>query len=534
MRPSGDAAGGITPALALGCEDWAKLSRLATGGDVETRAMTMTEEFDVLIVGAGLSGIGAAWHLQTARADARYAILEARDAIGGTWDLFRYPGIRSDSDMFTLGYAFRPWREQKAIADGPSILSYVRDTAREGGIDRHIRFRHKVTHAAFSSATGRWTVTADTPGGERSFSARLLLMAAGYYSYERPHDPPFKDEEVYQGIRFHAQHWPDTLEWKGKSVLVIGSGATAVTIVPALADSGAGHVVMLQRSPTWMISRPSEDWFANLMRRILPPMAAYNLVRWRNTLFQSLLFKGARRNPAKANERLTRLLRKDLPDDLIKAHFQPRYNVWDQRLCLVPDSDFFRAVRDGRAEVVTDEVARFTPSGVELKSGRRIDADIVVKATGLSLQVMGGARLSVDGADVNPAERYVYRGMMLEGVPNLVYVFGYFNASWTLRADLTCEWAVKLLDALDRRAPIAVPVREEEVGAEPYLLTSGYVQRAAAILPRQGRTAPWRDTQDYLADRRTIRADKLDDPALRFLPLSDRATVERPLAEAAE
>ncbi|MGL6043437.1 MAG: flavin-containing monooxygenase [Sandaracinobacteroides sp.] len=490
------------------------------------------EEYDVVIVGAGLSGIGAAWHLKDKNPGKSFAILEAREAIGGTWDLFRYPGIRSDSDMFTLGYKFRPWTAQKAIADGPNILEYVRDTAREGDIERHIRFRHKVTNGSFDSATGRWTVTCDTPDGPRMFGCRMLLMAAGYYSYDNPHNPHFDGEESFAGRMFHAQHWPQDLDTSNKRVVVIGSGATAVTIVPVVARDAA-HVTMLQRSPTWMVSRPSEDWLANLLRRILPPMTAYNLVRWRNVLMQRLVFNQARSNPKKVNARMTEMLLKELPRDVVDAHFQPRYNVWEQRLCLVPDSDFFKAVNAGKASVVTDHIDHLDAGGIVLKSGRHLDADIIVKATGLRLQVLGGASVTVDGKDVSPNDRYVYRGMMLEGVPNLVYVFGYFNASWTLRADLTCEYACRLIAEMDKPGhEIAVPVRTARLEDEALLLTSGYLQRASETLPRQSSTDPWRDTQDYLKDRKSIRDDVLDDGTLQFRARTPATTAS--LAQAAE
>ncbi len=490
------------------------------------------ESYDVVIVGAGLSGIGAAWHLQDKSPGKSFAILEAREAIGGTWDLFRYPGIRSDSDMFTLGYNFRPWTEQKAIADGPSILKYVNDTAREAGIDQHIRFRHKVTKADFDSATGRWTVTADTPDGQKQFHCRMLLVAAGYYSYDNPHNPPFEGEASFKGPIFHAQHWRQDVDYRNKKVVVIGSGATAVTIVPVVARDAA-HVTMLQRSPTWMVSRPAEDRVANFLRKILPPMVAYNLVRWRNVTLQSFFFKRSRTKPEKVNKGVTDLLLKELPADVVKAHFQPSYNVWDQRLCLVPDSDFFNAVKAGTASVVTDHVDHFDANGIALKSGQRIDADIIVKATGLRLQVLGGAQITVDGVAVNPNERYVYRGMMLEGIPNLIYVFGYFNASWTLRADLTCEYACRVLNEMDKPGhEIALPEREVAVEDEALLLNSGYVERAKDVLPRQSSTDPWRDTQDYLRDRKSIRNDALLDGTLKFGPL--RTPQAAPLAEAAE
>ena len=474
------------------------------------------EQFDILIVGAGLSGIGAAWHLNRDCPGKNYAILEAREAIGGTWDLFRYPGIRSDSDMYTLGYDFRPWREQKAIADGPSILRYVRDTAREGDIERRIRFRHKVVSADFDTASARWTVTAETPDGERTYSAKLLLMAAGYYSYDNPYNPPLPGEERFGGAIFHPQHWPQGLETTGKRIIVIGSGATAVTIVPVLAETAA-HVTMLQRTATWMISRPAEDRLANRLRRILPARWAYAIIRWRNTLLQSFFFRLSRRNPAKANQRVREGLLKELPAEQVDAHFTPAYNVWDQRLCLVPDSDFFAAIRAGRAEVVTDRIAEIEEDGIRLESGRRLDADIIVKATGLRLQMMGGAALSIDGQPQSVPERFIYRGLMVEGIPNLVYIFGYFNASWTLRADLSARWFCKLANEMDRRrADIAVPRMTGAIDEESRLFSSGYVQRAEAVLPRQGAEDPWRDTQDYYVDRKALASGPTEDGALHF------------------
>lgn len=479
---------------------------------------------DVLIIGAGLSGIGAAWHLKEALPQKRFLILEAREAIGGTWDLFRYPGIRSDSDMFTLGYRFRPWTEAKAIADGPSILRYVRDTAKEGGIEPHIRFGHKVVRAAFDSATGLWTVTADTPEGEQTLTARILLSAAGYYSYDRPHDPALPGEEAFGGRLFHAQFWPQDLDWTGKNVVVIGSGATAVTIVPVLAERAA-RVTMLQRSPTWMVSRPSVDRMANLVRALLPRMAAYNLVRLRNILLQTVVFRQVRAYPEKARARLLSLLAKHLPEDEIAAHFTPSYNPWDQRLCLVPDADFFRAIREDRAEVVTDRIVRLGEGGIHLESGRFLPADIIVKATGLRMQMLGGAALSVDGGEVDLPDRFTWRGMMIEGVPNLVYVAGYFNASWTLRADLTSAWLCRLLAEMDRRgAAIAVPDRQgRELVAQAPFMTSGYIRRALDDLPRQSETAPWRDLQDYLKDRKEILSGPLADDSLAFRGISRKA-----------
>jgi monooxygenase len=496
------------------------------------------QHFDVLIVGAGLSGIGAAWHLQDKCAGKSFAILEGRSAIGGTWDLFRYPGIRSDSDMYTLGYNFRPWTEQKAIADGPNILRYVRATAAEAGIDRHIRFEHKVTNGSFDSSTGQWTVTAETPEGVVTFSCNFLLMAAGYYSYDNPYNPELEGETDFKGHIFHAQFWPENLDYRNKRVVVIGSGATAVTIVPVMAKDAA-HVTMLQRSPTWMVSRPSEDKVAIFAQKILPPMMAYNLIRFRNILMGHWVFTSARKNPVKANAKLRELLAKELPSDTIDAHFTPKYNVWEQRLCLVPDSDFFNAVNAGTASIVTDHIARLDATGITLQSGRHLDADIIVKATGLRVQVLGGATVSVDGVSVPNTERTVYRGMMLSDIPNLIYVFGYFNASWTLRADLTCEYACRLINEMDaRKMPIAVAERaDSDAPLETPLLSSGYVQRAQDTLPKQTLQDPWRDTQNYLKDRKSLHKDPLDDGVLRFRPLASAppATMQpADLAQAAE
>lgn len=494
------------------------------------------ETFDVVIIGAGLSGIGAAWHLEDQCPGKTYCILESRDAIGGTWDLFRYPGIRSDSDMFTLGYNFRPWEEQKAIADGPHIRDYVQDTAREAGIDQHIRFHHKVTAAAFDSSTARWTVSAETPEGPRQVQAHMLLVAAGYYSFDNPHNPPFDGEDRFAGRIFHAQHWPEDLDYRNKKVVVIGSGATAVTIVPVVAAQAA-HVTMLQRSPTWMVSRPAEDWLANALRGILPPKLAYRLIRKRNVLWQQHVFNGARKNPEKANAHLTAMLMKAMPESTVKAHFQPRYNVWEQRLCLVPDGDFFKAVNNGTATVVTDHIDRFDAGGIVLKSGNRLDADIIVKATGITMQAFGGATFSVDGKPVDLADRYVYRGMMVEGMPNLVYVFGYFNASWTLRADLTAEWTCRLINEMAaRKADIAVPEGARDgLQEEPMLLSSGYVARGKALMPRRATAEPWRDSQDYLKDRHEIGEGPIEDGVLQFrrVPVV-RGLPAEPFARAAE
>ncbi|MGH6871966.1 MAG: flavin-containing monooxygenase [Rhizomicrobium sp.] len=479
------------------------------------------EHFDVIIVGAGLSGIGAAWHLQANCPAKSYAILEGRDAIGGTWDLFRYPGIRSDSDMYTLGYRFKPWREAKAIADGPSIRKYVRDTASENGIDRKIRYRHTVKRAAWSSAEACWTVEAET-GDTRElvhFTCNFLFMCSGYYSYAGGYDPQFPGRGDFKGRIVHPQQWPEDLDYRGKKVVVIGSGATAVTVVPEMAKD-AGHVTMLQRSPTYVVSRPAEDAMANWLRERLPAKLAYMLVRWRNVLFGMYFFNLARKKPAQVKKYLIDMVRKELGRDYdVGTHFTPRYNPWDQRLCLVPDSDLFQAIKTGRASVVTDTIEHFTPTGIKLASGNELEADIVVTATGLALEILGGMQVTVDGVARNLSRAMSYKGMMYSDVPNLASSFGYTNASWTLKCDLTCEYVCRLINYMDRRGtPIATPrLTDPEVKEAPWLdFSSGYVQRALDILPRQGTKRPWKLYQNYALDLVTLRYGKISDGTLAF------------------
>lgn len=492
---------------------------------------------DVLIVGAGLSGIGAARQLQQRCAGKRYVILEARESMGGTWDLFRYPGIRSDSDMYTLGYRFKPWRGAKAIADGPSILAYIRETAEEAGITRHIRFGHKVVSAAWDSREACWTVEVDraTDGTRIRLRARFLYVCAGYYSYAEGHRPTFPGEENFRGQMVHPQFWDDSLDYAGKRVVVIGSGATAVTLVPAMAQTAA-HVTMLQRSPTFIVTRPGEDAIAQQLRRVLPEHLAYRATRWKNVLLGMFFFQLARRRPAKVKQRLVSLAAAQLePGFDVDTHFTPRYNPWDQRVCLVPDGDLFREIRDGRASVVTDQIDRFTEAGLLLKSGKTLPADIVVVATGLKLNMLGDIALSVDGQPRRPSESLAYKGMMLSNVPNLVLAFGYTNASWTLKADLTAEYVCRLLRFMDRRSyRYAMPQIDPDIQAVPFLdFTSGYVQRAATVLPRQGHRKPWRVYQNYLMDMLTIRHGRIDDGVLRFDP-TQSATMPNndPIAEA--
>ncbi|MFC5478564.1 flavin-containing monooxygenase [Massilia suwonensis] len=474
---------------------------------------------DVLIVGAGLSGIGAAAMLQERCPGKRYAILEARAAIGGTWDLFRYPGIRSDSDMYTLGYGFKPWLASKAIADGPAIRAYVRETARERGIDAHIRFGHKVVRASWSSAEALWTVEAETgETGERvAIRTRFLHMCSGYYSYDHAYRPRFEGEDVYQGRIVQPQFWPEDLDYAGKRVVVIGSGATAVTLVPAMAATAA-HVTMLQRSPTYVVSRPSEYGFARRLQRRLPPKLAYWAVRWRVIAESMLLYRIARGKPELAKKKIVEMAAHQLGPTVDVAHFTPDYKPWDQRVCVVPDGDLFKALRRGQAEVVTDHIARLSERGIVLQSGRELDADVVVMATGLSLSVLGGAEIVVDGRPFVASEAMAYKGMMLSGMPNSVMTFGYTNASWTLKADLTAAWVCRLLNYMDRKGQaIAVVQRQDDVAPEPFLsFTSGYVQRAASLLPKQGSRRPWQVYQNYLQDMFTIRYGRIADGVMRF------------------
>jgi cation diffusion facilitator CzcD-associated flavoprotein CzcO len=495
------------------------------------------EHFDVIIVGAGLSGIGAAFHLKRDCPGKSYAILEGRDAIGGTWDLFRYPGIRSDSDMYTLGYNFKPWREAKAIADGPSIRKYVRETAAENAIDQNIRFHHMVRRADWSSADGLWTVEAEKGPAKEivRFTCNFLFMCSGYYSYAGGYDPHWEGRESFKGRFVHPQFWPEDLDYKNKKVVVIGSGATAVTIVPEMAKDA--HVTMLQRSPTYVVSRPAEDASANWLREKLPAMLAYQITRWRNVLFGMFFFNFARKRPEKVKQQLINMVKQELgPDYDVGTHFTPRYNPWDQRLCLVPDSDLFKAIKDGRADVVTDTIERFTPTGIKLASGKELEADIVVTATGLKLELLGGLKVSVDGVEKNMSKTMSYKGMMYSDVPNLASAFGYTNASWTLKCDLTCEYVCRLINHMDRNGYVqATPKSDPTVPELPWLdFSSGYVQRALEVLPKQGAKKPWRLYQNYALDMFTLRLGKIEDGTLLFSKRKAAANANQPQAIAAE
>ena len=482
---------------------------------------TTPEHVDVLIVGAGLSGIGAAHHLQAAFPRRTYTILEARDAIGGTWDLFRYPGVRSDSDMHTLGYRFRPWTQAEAIADGPAILRYVRDTATEAGIDRHIRFGHRVERAEWSTPDARWTVHAVHDGEPVVITANFLDMCSGYYHYDAGHTPSFDGIERFGGTVIHPQQWPEDLDYAGKKVVVIGSGATAVTLVPAMTDRAA-HVTMLQRSPTYIVTRPAQDQLANKLSRRLGARRGYAVTRWKNVALGTWFYQLSRRQPEKMKSMIRQGAVQQLPPGYdVDTHFAPRYNPWDQRLCLVPDGDLFRAIRSGAASIVTDQIAEFTETGIRLQSGSELEADIVVTATGLRMLAMGGARLTVDGSEVKLQEAMVYKGAMLSGVPNFAFTFGYTNSSWTLKADLVSEYVVRLLRYMDSHGyDKAVPAREGDdatVTEQPMLdFQAGYVQRAIHEFPRAGSRPPWRIRMNYPYDLLTLRHGRINDAAMRF------------------
>lgn len=473
-------------------------------------------DFDVLIVGAGLSGIGAGVHLQKRCPGRSYAILEKRESLGGTWDLFCYPGIRSDSDMHTLGFNFKPWKAQKAIADGPAILDYVRETAQEYDIDRHIRYGHEVVSANWDSQEGLWTLQVKANGRTQTLRCQWLHMCSGYYRYEAGYTPEFVGRDAFKGDIIHPQLWPKDLDYSGKNIVVIGSGATAMTLVPAMTDK-AEHVTMLQRSPTYVVSRPSEDAFANFLRKILPNKLAYGLTRWRNVLMQLFVYRMTRTRPQEVKDKLLARVRQEVgPDFDIDTHFTPRYNPWDQRLCLVPDSDLFTALKDKKASIVTDHVERFTETGILLQSGQVLESDIIVTATGLELQFLGGMRLSVDGKRVDPQSHFSYRGAMVSDIPNMTNVFGYTNSSWTLRADLISEYMCRVLNLLERDAYVeARPVPDGvEPGADFVDFSSGYFQRALHKFPKQGTRAPWIITQNYARDIFLMRHGKIEDGAL--------------------
>ena len=477
---------------------------------------------DVLIVGAGLSGIGAAAHLNMQCPDKSYAIVEQRADMGGTWDLFRYPGIRSDSDMHTLGYRFKPWLHEKTIADGTAIHEYVHETAKEYNINRHIHFGHRVMSADWSSSEARWRVTAQAVDGgqEQHFAARFLFMCAGYYDYDQGYTPDFPGSADFGGQIVHPQKWPEGLDYRGKNVTVIGSGATAVTIVPVMAEEGA-QVTMLQRSPTYMVSRPARDKFANNLRKVLPEKMAYAITRWRNINMQRFTYWYARKNPAKMGTKLIDMARGELPASVdVDTHFTPSYGPWEQRLCLIPDSDMFKAISSGKAEVVTDHIDHFTKTGIQLKSGKHLDADIIITATGLNLVTMGKTALSVDGVPVNLGDHFNYKGVMFNDIPNLASVFGYINASWTLKTDIVADYVCRLLKTMDKKGAVVANPHLDDLNMPrlPFVenFSSGYFARSFDKLPKNGDRHPWRVLQDYTAEKKIMTQDPIDDGVILF------------------
>jgi len=490
----------------------------------------VAERFDVVVVGAGISGIGAGVHLQEKSPDRSFVILEGREDIGGTWDLFKYPGIRSDSDMHTLGFEFKPWKAEKSIADGPSIMQYLRETVAEHDLKRHMRFGERVTRADWSTENAVWTVrTQRSDGTQGTFECNYLFMCAGYYSYKAGYLPEFPGREQFRGTIVHPQEWPDDLDYANKRVVVIGSGATAVTIVPAMADKAA-HVTMLQRSPTYMVSRPDRDAFANVLRKFLPEQVAYNVTRAKNTWRQQMVYKRTRTKPDQIKMLLLGGVQLELGAKYpIRRHFLPRYNPWDQRLCLVPNSDFFAAIRSGRASMVTDTIETFTETGVLLASGQHLAADVIVTATGLQLVSLGEAEIFVDGSQVDFAQTRTYKGMSYSDVPNLATSFGYINASWTLRADLTCTYVCRLLnhmrDTGTRQCTPRLRPGEENMPRRPWIdgFSSGYMQRVMHLMPSQGDREPWINPQNYDKDKKMFREGKVDDGVMQFTnPASTR------------
>ena len=513
------------------------------------------QHYDVLIIGAGLSGIGAGAHLRMNCPDKSFAILEGREAMGGTWDLFRYPGVRSDSDMFTLGYRFRPWREAEAIADGPAILKYIRETAAEFDLDKEIRYGHRVTRAEWSSAEARWTIQAETRavasvpvggGSDRGrlvrvgrsrtsrprselFTCNFLYLCTGYYDYESGYTPDWPGFDTYKGTIVHPQKWPDDLDYSGKRVVVIGSGATAVTLVPALAEK-AEHVTMLQRSPTYVVSMPSQDKIANFLRASISAKAAYAVTRWKNVLRQTFFYELSKRRPSIMKRLIAKGVRTELGDGF-ETHFTPDYNPWDQRLCLVPDSDLFASIREGKASIVTGQIEKFTETGIRLvrtvsgsdpaslNDDGHLEADIIVTATGLRLKIMAGLTLVVDGEAIDLSKKLAYKGMMYSDVPNLAQAFGYTNASWTLKCDLTSEYVCRLIRHMDSRgyARCTPRLNDPTIKREPVLdFTSGYVQRALHTLPGQGSKPPWRLHQNYFKDLALLRFRTVEDGTMEF------------------
>ncbi|MCB0929052.1 MAG: NAD(P)/FAD-dependent oxidoreductase [Mycolicibacterium insubricum] len=480
----------------------------------------MTEHVDVVIIGAGISGISAAWHLQKECPEKSYLILERRDDLGGTWDLFRYPGIRSDSDMYTLGFSFKPWTSARGIADGGAIKNYLRETVVENGIDKHIRYGQKVLSADWSDPDNQWTISIEADGKATELNASFVMVCSGYYNYDEGYRPKFPGEENYRGTLVHPQHWPEDLDYQGKRIVVIGSGATAVTLIPALANSGAGHVTMLQRSPTFVGVLPGVDPLTQRTLKYLPTGLAHHINRLYKVGFSTAQYQLSRRFPGYMRKTLLTMAKHRLPEGYdVNRHFNPRYNPWDQRLCLDPDAALFKAIKHGDAEVVTDTIETFTEKGVKLGSGEELEADIIITATGLNMQLGGGAKVTRNGAPVNLSDSVVYKGTLLSGVPNASVTVGYLNSSWTLKADLVSGYVCRLLNYMDAHGYNKVEAQVPAgVQAQPFTtdFNSGYLLRAMDDLPKSGDRGPWKFRQNYLQDYKVLRMDKVDEGSLHF------------------
>jgi cation diffusion facilitator CzcD-associated flavoprotein CzcO len=479
----------------------------------------MSITYDVIIVGAGISGIGTAHWLQRKCPGKSFLLLEAREEIGGTWSLFRYPGVRSDSDMFTFGYRFRPWQRPQSISSGEDILDYLRDTVDEYGLEPYIRYRHKLVAADWSDESATWQLTVDRGGEEIELRCRFLSICSGYYDYDEAHRPRFPGEENFGGRIVQPQFWPEDLDYRGTRAVVIGSGATAVTLVPSMADGGAEHVTMLQRSPTYIMNLPNRNGLFVLLKNILPANWAYRIARWSNISLSMASFAFAKRFPGLMRRYIMNQARKELPAGYpVERHFNPSYDPWDQRLCVIPDGDLYRVIREGKASVVTDHIEKFTSGGIRTQSGEEVAADLVVVATGLKIHLVGGARISVNGEEVSVNQSMIYKGMMVSDVPNLIYAFGYTNASWTLKVDLTANYLCKLLRYMDRKGyTVVTPVAGEMDSDESFLnLDAGYIRRAAQVLPKQGKRRPWRVVQNYLVDMLSMRFGRVADGVLQF------------------
>jgi len=479
-----------------------------------------SNQYDVIIVGAGLSGIGAAYHVQTQNPGLSYAVLEGRPSMGGTWDFFKYPGLRSDSDMYTLGFSFYPWKNAKAIANGKDILAYIQETAAHFSIDEHIRYHHKVTDANWSSEDQLWTIQVAEHEGvpHTTLQCRFLFMCSGYYNYDTGHNPPFLGSESFEGKIIHPQYWDQSYDYTDKEVIVVGSGATAITLVPELAKK-AKHVTMLQRSPGYILNLPSEDRVANQLKSFLPAKVAHFLARWKNILFSLWFYNTSRKRPEGVRAYIAKQTKTTLGEHYVREHFDPKYNPWDQRVCFVPDNDLFDAIKSESVSIVTDTISKFTAKGIVLPSGKLLEADLVVTATGLKIQLFGGMQLRLDGQPVDMGAQHAYRGVMLSGIPNFAVAVGYTNASWTLKCDLNAQYVARILKRMQRKKLSVVTPKydPDSFTTEPLLdFDAGYIQRAQKLLPKQGSKAPWKVYQNYLKDLRMLRYGSIQDKYLTY------------------